>query len=87
MNTLLTVVIVVLVLGGILYAMVPAFRDTLKGWKTMLLAAATAAVGFLDTFDIQQIIPPNQVGYWLVGIGVAFAVLRAITTTSVGKSN
>ena len=67
------------------YAFYSPFRELVTGWRTMMLATATAVVGVFQSFDIGQIVPPDQVGWWLLGIGVAMAILRVVTTGPLGK--
>jgi hypothetical protein len=56
-----------------------------KGWKTLAASLAIAVVGVLQTADWTTIVPPDKVGPVMVGIGVAMAVLRALTTGRVGE--
>lgn len=55
-----------------------------KGWKTMIASALVAAVGVMEAADWSEIVPDENKGLALMLIGVAFAVLRAVTTTPVG---
>ena len=56
-----------------------------KGWRTMLLSVALAVVGVLQTADWATIVGPEQVGPTMLTVAVVVAVLRAVTTTPVGK--
>lgn len=58
----------------------------MKGWKTLLLAVATAVIGALDAFNWVDIIPDNIEGYIIPLLGLAFGYLRTITNTAVGQS-
>lgn len=57
-----------------------------KGWKTLAASLAIAAIGVLQATDWTTIVPPDQVGPVMVGIGVLMAVLRAVTDGPVGRS-
>ena len=60
--------------------------DSLKGWKTLLLSLGIAAAGVLQSADWATIVPSGAVGPVMIGIGVAVAALRAVTSTPVGKT-
>jgi hypothetical protein len=57
----------------------------LKGWRTLLVSLAVAVVGVLQTADWATIVGPAAVGPVMVAIGVAVALLRAVTDTPVGR--
>lgn len=57
----------------------PAFRDYMRGMKTMLFAIAVAVLGVLEQSDIAPMIPEEYRGYWMIGIALAVAILRAVT--------
>ncbi len=62
----------------------------LKGYRTYLAAAIVAAIGVLAELSPekwQQIVDDPSGGLSLIGSGILFAVLRAITTTPPGKSD
>lgn len=56
----------------------------LKGWKTLAFNLALIAIPVIDyvTNNGQASISPA----WLLGIGAVGIVLRAVTTTPIGKS-
>ncbi len=57
----------------------------LKGWRTLLFALLVAAVGVAEATDWTSLIPDGPArGWWLLGISLAIAWLRVITTTPVG---
>jgi hypothetical protein len=60
----------------------------MKGYKTIvfavLLAAFSAALVVMPT--LQAVLSPTMYGYLLMGVSVAVAVLRAITTTPLGAN-
>jgi hypothetical protein len=58
----------------------------MKGYRTLLFSLAVAAVGVLQTFDWATVVPPEQAGVAFTVIGVAAAVLRFLTSTSVGTA-
>ena len=60
-----------------------------KGWKTLLFSLLVAILGVVQTFDWATVIPQNHTwsGIIMVALGAFFAALRAVTNTSVGKSN
>jgi hypothetical protein len=57
----------------------------MKGWKTMLVSIVIAVVGVLQSADWATIVSPQNVGPVMLGIGVLVAVLRAITSTPLGR--
>ncbi len=61
--------------------------QTLKGWKTMLVSLAIAVAGVLQTADWATIVPPSKVGPTILGMAILVAVLRALTTTPVGRKS
>lgn len=57
----------------------------MKGWKTALVAFLVTTFGASQTF-VQSIEMDAQVqGYVLMGIGIAMAGLRAVTTSPMFK--
>jgi hypothetical protein len=57
----------------------------LKGWRTVGVAVAIAAVGALQTSGLADVIPAPYVGPAMMALGFAMAWLRSMTDTSVGK--
>ena len=57
----------------------------MKGWKTILLAASVAVIGALEALDWTNIIKGDNAEFIIAIIGVAFAYLRSVTNTPVGK--
>jgi hypothetical protein len=60
------------------------FWNLAKGWRTVLLSLALAIVGVLQSADWATIVGPGEVGPVMAAIGVAVAILRAITDTPLG---
>lgn len=58
----------------------------LTGWRTVIVGAALAVAGFLQTFDWATIIPAAWAGPVIGIIGVVMVVLRGLTSTPVGVS-
>jgi hypothetical protein len=56
----------------------------LKGWRTIGVAVAIAAVGALQTSGLADVIPAPYVGPAMMALGFAMAWLRGITDTTVG---
>ena len=56
----------------------------LKGWRTVMFAAAVGAVGALQTVGWADVIPTGYVGPVMMGLGIVMAWLRSQTDTSVG---
>lgn len=59
-----------------------------KGYKTVIVGALVALLGFLETFDVTNILGliPDQYDPLVVSaVGFAMVLLRLITTTPVGK--
>lgn len=72
---------------GVHRSLVARWALLLRGYRTLILSAAIAALGFLQAFDFTQIISnPRTIGIILIIIGVLVAVLRAITTTHIGDN-
>ncbi len=60
----------------------------LKGWRTLLFALLVATIGVAEATDWAQIVPDGpRKGLWLLGISLAIAFLRVITTTPIGKDD
>jgi protein-S-isoprenylcysteine O-methyltransferase Ste14 len=55
----------------------------LKGWKTIAVAAAIAALGVVQSVGLSDIIPPAYVGPVMMGIGFVMAWLRSQSDTTV----
>ena len=57
----------------------------LKGWRTLAFALLVAALGVAEAADWASLVPDGPAkGWWLLGISLAIAWLRVITTTPVG---
>jgi hypothetical protein len=56
----------------------------LKGWRTVGVAVAIAAVGALQTSGLADVIPAPYVGPAMMALGFAMAWLRSMTDTKVG---
>lgn len=58
-----------------------------KGWRSIAASIAVIVLGAAQA--IVELIPmeTQTQGYVLMGIGAAFAALRVVTTTPVGKSS
>lgn len=80
--------IYILALAGaalVIWATVPAARRALDGWKTRLLALATAGLGLVELLDpslVSEALGLDGQGKAAVtlGIGVAMLILREITS-------
>jgi hypothetical protein len=62
--------------------------DKLKGYKTIITGAAVAVLGFLETFDITNILGliPDQYDPLAVSfVGFLMVVLRLVTNTPAAK--
>lgn len=57
----------------------------LKGWKTIILSAALAGGGVLQSTDAATIVPPGDTGTAMVITGILVGVLRVLTDTPLGK--
>jgi hypothetical protein len=56
----------------------------IKGWRTVGVAVAIAAVGALQTAGLADVLPAAYVGPAMMALGFAMAWLRGITDTKVG---
>lgn len=58
----------------------------MKGWRLFALGLATAVFNFMAGFDFAGMnLSAETIAYINTGIGVAVMVLRALTTTALGK--
>ena len=57
----------------------------LSGYKTLIFALLLGAVGAAQTFDWATIVPAADVGPVMMGLAALVAILRALTSTPVGK--
>jgi hypothetical protein len=55
----------------------------LKGWKTVGVAVAIAAVGALQTAGLADMVPPAYVGPAMMALGFLMAWLRSQSDTTV----
>lgn len=61
----------------------------MRGYKTVIIGALVTVLGFLETFDVTNLLDlvPDQYDPLVVsGIGFLMVLLRLVTKTSVGKS-
>lgn len=58
----------------------------MKGWRTLVFAFLVATVGVAEVTDWAELVPDGPAKGWvLLGISLAIAWLRVITTTPVGE--
>lgn len=70
--------------GGVAYFVWPAFRAKVDGYKTVVTAALLAGLGVAQQADLTAIVGAQNVGLWLLGIGIVMAVLRVATNKPIG---
>lgn len=59
----------------------------MKGWRTIIFSLVVAFLGVAEVTDWAELVPDGPAKGWvLLGIAVAIAWLRVITTTPLGKS-
>lgn len=58
----------------------------MKGWRTLVLAVITAAIGALEAFDFTDIITGDNAPFVISALGILFAWLRKITDTKILNS-
>jgi hypothetical protein len=58
--------------------------EMLKGWRTVGVAVAIAAVGALQTSGLADVIPAPYVGPAMMALGFAMAWLRSMSDTKIG---
>jgi hypothetical protein len=58
--------------------------EMLKGWRTVGVAVAIAAVGAMQTSGLADVIPAPYVGPAMMALGFAMAWLRGFTNTPIG---
>ena len=56
-----------------------------KGYRTLLVAGAIAALGTIQAAGLATVIPAPYVGYALLGIAALIAGLRTVTDTPVAS--
>jgi hypothetical protein len=59
--------------------------EMLKGWRTVAVSTAIAAVGALQTAGWADLVPAPYVGPIIMALGFGMAFLRGITDTKVGE--
>ena len=60
----------------------------MKGWRTLMFSLLVATVGVAQATNWADLIPDGPAKGWvLLGISLAIAWLRIITTTPVGRSD
>lgn len=57
----------------------------MKGWRTLAFNILTGIVPILSLTEWVDILPPDYVPYWMLGVAIANVWLRMITTTPVGR--
>jgi hypothetical protein len=69
-----------------------AIRETLKGWKTVIIGAAVAVplsllevLQELQVIDLNSALPEPWGARLALGVSLAMIVLRLVTNTPVGK--
>jgi hypothetical protein len=70
-----------------------AIRETLKGWKTVIIGAAVAVplsllevLQELQVIDLNSALPEPWGARLALGVSLAMILLRLVTNTPVGKS-
>jgi hypothetical protein len=70
-----------------------ALRETLKGWKTVIIGAAVALplslleiLQELQIVDLNSVLPEPWGARLALGVSLAMILLRLVTNTPVGKS-
>ena len=58
----------------------------LKGFRTVLVAAALVVLGGLETFNVTDYVTTENAGIALAAVGLLVAVLRKFTTTPLGQA-
>ena len=59
----------------------------MNGFKTIIVAVATIAIGLLEQYDVTKIIPDTYDELALSVVGVIMVALRLVTKTPVGKAD
>lgn len=61
----------------------------IRGWRTIVFAVATAALGLLDILnavDLKTILPDGKAGWIVTVIAIATGVLRLVTKGPIGEA-
>lgn len=58
----------------------------MKGYRTLIIGAVIAALGFLQQFAWDTLIPEHWTGFVVAGIGALMMYMRKISDTPVGES-
>ena len=73
-----------------LHAACVALIARLRGWRTIVFAAATALLGILDVVnavDLRTILPEGKAGWIVTMIAIATGLLRLVTRGPVGETS
>lgn len=57
----------------------------LKGWRTVLANILFAVLPLLELTEWRQVLPPDWLPWYVLGVAVANMVLRSMTTTPMGR--
>ena len=57
----------------------------MKGYRTIAINAALAVLPILQLAEVIAVIPAEYLDWYVAGVAVLNIVLRAITTTPVGR--
>lgn len=58
----------------------------IKGWKTALFGLLLTIFGALEAYDFTQLLDADNAGIAASVVGVIVLILRALTSTPMGKS-
>lgn len=56
----------------------------MKGWRTIIVNAALAVLGILESADFTDLLSESAIGYVLLAVSVLNMILRKMTSTPVG---
>lgn len=56
-----------------------------KGWRTVAANILFAILPVLELTEFRDVLPPDWLPWYVLGVALANLMLRAVTTTPVGK--
>jgi len=58
----------------------------IKGFKTIMFTIIVSVFALLEMTDLTGVLSEDKMPYMVIGIGIINIVLRAVSTTNIGKN-